>query len=325
MFDYLGVGAVVFLTALFGWLTTQAWGLRRAWLKWPAVFLSGVLTAVAAALVGLALFGFSRLNTQQPNPAADVTVAGTPDQIARGRQLAQFCAACHSPNQAFPLAGRDFLEAGPPVGALYAPNLTPAHLKDWSDGEILRAIREGVGRTGRALIIMPSEVLQHLSDADAQALVAFLRSQDPVEPDPPASALNVAGAVLVGLGMMPFTNQPPIAGPITAPPAGTSPEYGRYLTTILYCQLCHGEAYAGGEAGNGPPPGPNLTQLVPNWTEAQFVDLFREGRTPDGKTLDEKSGMPWKLLGQSASDADLQAMYAFLHALPPAAGPALSQ
>ena len=38
------------------------------------------------------------------------------------------------------------------LDVLGALALTPVHLGDWSDGEIIRAIREGVGRDGRALI-----------------------------------------------------------------------------------------------------------------------------------------------------------------------------
>ena len=77
------------------------------------------------------------------------------------------------------MVGQDFSKGGPPVGTLYGANLTPAgEIKDWSDGEIIRAIREGVHKTGRSLIIMPSEVFRHLSDVDVQAIVAyFVRSQ----------------------------------------------------------------------------------------------------------------------------------------------------
>ena len=43
------------------------------------------------------------------------------------------------------LTGQDFLgEDAPPIGTFFAPNLTPVHLADWSDGEIVRAIRETV-------------------------------------------------------------------------------------------------------------------------------------------------------------------------------------
>lgn len=327
MFDFVGVLILVALAALFGFLAVRAWGAKNAIVKWAGVVVSGLLTLAVTIALGLGLYGFYQLNARHSNPVANVSVAGTAEQIARGQQLAQFCKECHSPNQQFPLTGRNFLaptegsEGGgpPPVGALYAPNLTPAHLQTWSDGEIVRAIREGVGQDGRALIIMPSEVYRYLSDADAQALVAFLRSQPAVEPDWPESQLNVLGAIFAGVGMVPFTNQPPITEPILAPPAGVTAEYGQYLATILYCQLCHGEHLEGGVAGNGPPPGPNLTQVMPSWTEEQFIALMREGKRPSGEALGDE--MPWEVLGESMSDEDLKAMYAYLHNLTPIEGP----
>ena len=330
MFDFVGVIVLVALTALFGFLAVRAWGAKNKFLKWGGLALSGLLTLAVGATLVVALVGFYKLNATYPNPVADLKVEGTPEQIARGERLAQFCKECHSPNQQFPLIGRNFLapaegeggEGGgpPPVGSLYAPNITPAHFKDWSDGEIVRAIREGVGKDGRALIIMPSEVFRYLSDDDVQSLVAFLRSQPAAEPDTPESQLNTLGAIMAGAGMVPFTNQSPITEPIVSPPPGTSPEYGKYLVSILYCQLCHGENLGGLAEGNGPPPGPNLTTIVPEWTEAEFAALFREGKDPEGKTLGEE--MPWKLLGESMTDDDLKAMYAYLHSLPPVEGPA---
>jgi hypothetical protein len=79
---------------------------------------------------------------------------------------------------------------------LWAANLTPAHFKNWSDGEIVRAIREGVGKDGRSLVIMPSEVFHNLSDADVQAIVAVLLAQPAVEPDTPTKQFNVLGAIM---------------------------------------------------------------------------------------------------------------------------------
>lgn len=307
MFDFIGIGLLILLAALFWFLAARAWGIKRAWLKWLSTGLSGLLALAVTGLLGLALYGFYRLNATYPNPVTEVQVAGTTEQIARGQQLAEFCKQCHSPNDEFPMTGRNLMappegaeggEGGgpPPIGSFYAPTLTQAHLRDWSDGEIIRAIREGVGRDGRALVVMPSEVYRYFSDADVQALVAFLRSQSASAATVPESQLNVLGAMMVGAGMFPFTNQPPITAPIIAPPAGTSAEYGGYLASIMYCQLCHGDNLGGLTETYGPPPGPNLTKLVPQWTEAQFITFFRTGQIPQGAVLGET--MPWEVLGK---------------------------
>ncbi|WP_426419704.1 hypothetical protein [Bradyrhizobium genosp. A] len=61
-----------------------------------------------------------------------------------------------------------------PVGAFVSSNLTPAGpLGRWSDGEIFRAIRNGVDRDGRWLIIMSYTNAGKLSDDDAKAVIAI--------------------------------------------------------------------------------------------------------------------------------------------------------
>src|SRR5258706_439179 len=94
------------------------------------------------------------------------------------------------------------MKGGPPFGTLWAPNLTQAgEISEWSDGEVIRAIREGVHKSGRALVVMPSEVFHNLSDADVEAIVAYLRSEPAVAPRNPATRLNILAAALIGAGV----------------------------------------------------------------------------------------------------------------------------
>lgn len=321
MLDFVGVGVLVVLTIAFGWLLTRAWGSKNAILKWGGLVLSGLLTLVFALLLVVSLVGFYRLNQTYPNPVANVTVAGTPEQIARGEKFAQLCAGCHSSTQQPPLIGQNFGEGGPPIGTLYAPNLTPAHLAEWSDGEIIRAIREGVGRDGRSLIIMPANIFHNLSDEDVQSIVAYLRAQPAVEPDTPPKKISVIGALLVNTAPI-FTAQEPITAPVVAPPEGPTAEYGEYLVSVLACHECHGANLTGGVAsGLGPPPGPNLTQIVPNWSEEGFITFFRTGTDPEEHAVDPEM-MPWKEYSAFATDDELRAIYAYLHGLTPMEGPA---
>ena len=318
MFDFIGEAILLALVILFGWLTLRAWGSKRAWLKWVGLVLSGLLTLILALVTLVSLYGFVKLNQKHPNPVASATVAGTPEQLARGEKLAKVCAGCHSPTSKPPLVGQDFLE-GFPMGTLYSANLTPTHLGSWSDGEIIRAIREGVSKNGRSLIIMPSYLFHGMSDDDVQSVVAYLRSQPAAgTTDNPPTNLNVLGAVFIVL--MPFqTVQPAITGPVARPPEGPTAEYGEYLTNIIGCRDCHGANLTGGAGGLGPPPGPNLTVIVPNWTEEQFVTLIRTGRLPDGSSVSDD--MPWKEINDLASDDDVRALYAYLHGLTPVPSP----
>jgi cytochrome c553 len=332
MFDIAGFLIVVVLIALFGFMTTRAWKLKNSFLKWVGAIISGLLTLIMMALLILALIGFSKLNERHDNPITNLQVAGTAAQIARGAKLAQICTSCHTANGQLPLSGTNFVAKFglPPLGTLYAPNLTPAgNIKDWTDGELIRAIREGVHKNGRSLLIMPAESFRNLSDDDVQALVAYLRSQPPTSGPTPNNQFNLMGALFLNLDDFRTAQQP--VGTVTAPPLGT-PEYGQYMVDVIGCRDCHG-AQLQGKIDNGqpgPPPGPNLTLVVPQWSEAQFMTFFNTGVLPSGKvvpTLTLPSGftepkMPWPMVRAVATDDELKAMYAYLHSLPPVEGPA---
>lgn len=305
------------LAALFAWLTIRAWRSKRAFVKWPAVILAGLFTLVFAAVTVVAAIGFVKLESRHANPVADVKVAGTPAQIARGGQLAWGCADCHSPTLDLPLGGstENFIAGGPPLGVLYATNLTPGGpLQGWTDGEIVRAIREGVAQDGRPLVIMPSQAYRHLSDADVQALVAYLRSQPAVDNPQPARNLNALAALFLGAGLFPTSAQAPV-GAVAAPPAGPTAAYGAYLAaSIGGCPDCHGAKLDGVPSSPFAPPTPPLKSFAVGMSEAQFMAVFREGRRMDGSPMAE--GMPWKNIGKVMSDDDLRAVQAYLKTLP---------
>lgn len=129
--------------------------------------------------------------TPAARPAADICEAATPARLERGRYLCEHmanCGICHSPRnpEKFALtpdprmtaAGWAFpAELGPP-GAVAAPNITPGKetgIGAWSDGEKIRAIREGISRDGRALFaMMPYRFYARFSDEDTYSLVAYL-------------------------------------------------------------------------------------------------------------------------------------------------------
>jgi mono/diheme cytochrome c family protein len=211
------------------------------------------------------------------------------------------------------LSGNNFgAEVGFPIGTLYAPNLTPAgDLKDWSDGEIVRAIREGVHKNGRPLIVMPAQEFHALSDEDVTGLVAYLRSQPAIEPDTPENGLNVIGGLLAS-ALPVVTNQPHIAGPVAKPAAGATAEYGKYVVDISFCRDCHGEDLHGSNSGfSGPAP----SLLAPKaWSDADFVKFFRTGTRPDGTVASDN--MPWKMFSEMFSDTEINAIHAYLKTIP---------
>ena len=99
MFDIAGVFILIVLIALFGFLTARTWKSKNAVLKWGGVIVCGLLTLIPAVLLVLGLIGFAKLNEQHANPVADIKVAKTSAQIARGEQLAHICVSCHTTEQ----------------------------------------------------------------------------------------------------------------------------------------------------------------------------------------------------------------------------------
>jgi len=115
------------------------------------------------------------------------------DMVARGKYLVTVmgCGDCHTPGYflgkpdlAHPLSGSDVGFEVPGLGIHWGPNLTPdpaTGLGKWSDAEIITAIRTGVTPDGRRLIpVMPYGDFASLTDADAHAIVIFLRTLAPV-------------------------------------------------------------------------------------------------------------------------------------------------
>lgn len=332
MFDIVGILVLVVLISLGGFLTTRAWKLKSKVLKWGGTLGAGLLTLVSTALLILGGIGYYKLNQHYANPTPDIQVTGTPDQIARGEKLANVCVSCHTPGNQLPLSGTNFAaQFGlPPLGTIYAPNLTPAgDIKDWSDGEVIRAIREGVHKSGRSLLIMPSNNFRYMSDDDVQALVAYLRAQPATGEPTPNTRFNLFGAIFTNLADF-RTGQSPVAN-VPSPQAGT-PEYGKYMVDIIGCRDCHG-AQLQGRVDNGqpgPPAGPNLTAIIPQWSEAQFMTYFNTGALPGGgqtPLLTLPSGfteprMPWPMVRAVTTDDELKDIYTYLHGLPLVAMPA---
>jgi mono/diheme cytochrome c family protein len=138
---------------------------------------------------------------------AAIASAQANDKLERGKYLATImdCTGCHTrgaligkPDPAFALAGSDIGFEIPGLGYFYPPNLTPdaeTGLGKWSEAEIVAAVRNGVRPDGRQLVpIMPYMSYAALSDADAQALAAYLKSLKPVKFVAPPMTAHAAGA-----------------------------------------------------------------------------------------------------------------------------------
>lgn len=111
------------------------------------------------------------------------------DKLKYGEYLAQIghCMECHTPRDDKGAPKTKQLGAGGmvfkgPWGESVSRNLTPhdSGLKNWSDAQIAKAIREGVDRDGKPYKPpMAFAFYKNINDADMAALIAYLRSLKP--------------------------------------------------------------------------------------------------------------------------------------------------
>lgn len=143
-----------------------------------------VLPAAFAALV--AAIG------SPPAGAADREV------VERGKYLVTIasCTDCHTPGHFLGkpdttrrLGGSEVGFEIPGLGVFYGSNLTPDEatgLGRWSERDIVTAIRTGTRPDGRTLApIMPWAALAELTESDAGAIAAYLKSLPPVSNEAP--------------------------------------------------------------------------------------------------------------------------------------------
>lgn len=293
--------------------------MKRA-LQWIGIGLGALLGVIVIAAVVLHMVGRSRLANAPDVPLQPVTVPTDASAVARGDYLVHAvsaCTGCHGEN----LEGGVLIDEAP-IGYLPAPNLTAGAGgigASYTDADWERAIRHGVGADGRVLSAMPSQLFAHYSNEDLGALIAYLKQVPPVDNDLGPRNITFPGTILFGVlgyNTMPVTMIEHETVGQAAPPAGATAEYGEYLVNIAVCRDCHAANLAGNTDPNGPPLGPNLTPggELSSWSEADFINTIRTGITPSGRQLSEE--MPWQIY-QRMGDAELQAIWAYLHSLSP--------
>lgn len=287
-------------------------------LKWVGIVLGGLVGLLVVAVAVLYLLGTAKLNKKYAVSVAPVSVPADAQTVERGKHLATvfLCVRCHTAN----LGGEVYFEV-PGMLSIPTPNLTSGAGGVgalYSDEDWVRAVRHGVARDGRPLFIMTSKAFNHLSDEDMGALIAFLKSQPPVDNQLPARRVDLLGRVMMGSGMFPPFAADEIDHTRASEPApapGATAAYGGYLAHL--CSECHGANLTGTPFG---PPGqevltPNLTPggELSAWTAEEFIRTMRTGVTPGGHQMSED--MPWKYFGQMTDD-ELMALWMFLQSQP---------
>jgi hypothetical protein len=163
--------------------------------------LGKILLRVMTILVVLLVVAISLTIGRRPfiGPRARATTSRqferTPQRLERGRYLFAFsagCSGCHSLHD-WNVHGGPILPGGESVGQvmgftnlpgrIVASNITPdpeTGAGNWTDDQLARAIREGIGHDGRALFpMMPYQNLSHLCDEDLASIIVYMRTLAP--------------------------------------------------------------------------------------------------------------------------------------------------
>lgn len=300
------------------------------------------ILALATIVIG---GGFAFLSLRSPSmaPASAKKVASTPERIERGRYLfaTAGCETCHSQLDetrfATPVIEGGYAK-GQPVpgpGKIIAPNLTSdaeTGAARFSDGQLIRAIREGIGHDDRVLFpIMPFTEYCNLSDEDVESLVAYIRTIPPVRNPLPKTEVMFPVNLFV-------KSYPKPVGSVAPLDRADKVTYGRHLTRISGCHFCHTptknnvpieeQAFSGGHpfklTATARAISPNLTPDAETglgkWSEQQFLEKFAEYKTyaQNGSPKIEpelNTSMPWISFARY-SDDDLRAIYAYLRTVP---------
>lgn len=256
----------------------------------------GAFATIAALCVAVVGIGAAVLPWRSIAPIArpdpSVFSAAT---IARGQQLAALgdCAVCHTSTNGVLNAGARPIET--PFGTIISTNITPdveTGIGAWSYPAFERSMREGIHRDGRHLYpVFPYTHFAKATDADLQALYAYLMAQAPVRAEAPKNALA-----------FPFSLRPLLAGwnalfhrpGVFQADASKSESWNRgaYLVEGFgHCSACHSprnalgaekqHAYLAGGFAEGweAPALTSLSQAPIPWSEDELYAYLRSGES----------------------------------------------
>jgi mono/diheme cytochrome c family protein len=244
-------------------------------------------------------------------PVSGDPIAPEPTRLQRGSYLVNnvlACGACHTtrahgntltePERTDAFLGGGNVYDDKAIGVVWIPNITPdveTGIGSWKDDEILRVLRDGVAKDGHFLLpLMPFGAYQHLSDEDARAVAAYLRTVPAYRQAKPRQENNVGFMPKLLFKVIGVQMHKPIAG-VAEPDRTNRHEYGRYLMRVAACGGCHSLAEKG--------PRPETDPLAFAGSDVPFEDPGLGKVYASNISSDPETG-----LGRYGADAIKQAL-----------------
>lgn len=217
-------------------------------------------------------------------------------------------------------------------GNVFAKNITPAGIGNWTDEELIRAMTRGINKNGDTLFpLMPYLAYGQMPKQDILDIVKYIRTLKPIENKIPERKLFIP----IAMAIPPQLPNPDL-DKNTMPDPKDLVKYGEYLVKISSCSDCHtpmvqgrpdfSKFLAGGHTFTtehfkvtSANITPDETGGIGTWTEKMFLQKFRINSSDEYVHRDpgkNNSIMPWTFYGKMKED-DLKAIYAFLRTVKP--------
>ncbi len=287
-------------------------------LKWLGIVIGSLILLLMIAYTVIYFKTESRINKRYTVAVQNIAVKQDSAALVDGAHLVQIkgCRDCHGED----LGGKVFLD-DPQLGRLVGANLTQGKggiMREYTKADLTRAIKHGVRKDGKSALLMPSYEYNSLTVKDLGSLMSYIKSLRPVDRELPKNEIKPLLRVLTAFNKFPLLPAEAIdhsKQSVQTVKSEISASYGQYLA--VGCIGCHRENYKGGEPlVPGSPMVPNITKSgnLGKWTEAEFINTLRTGKTPEGKQMDPRN-MPWTMT-KEFSDTEIKSVYLFLKSLP---------
>lgn len=305
----------------------------------------------AILLMALCATFFTACNNNTSEPVANSKEDSLQKVVARGEYLTlhvAVCMHCHSMRDFNKYAGPDvpgsegggggkfdntIFDAIP--GTIYSKNITPdsaTGIGTWTDGEILRAITQGINKNGDTLFpLMPYAHFNRMAKDDLLSIIAYLRTLKPIKNKIPERQLMIP----ISMAYPAPALQKSVDGNIR-PPESDQVKYGAYLVSMAGCTDCHtpyvkgqpdfSREFAGGNTfnvGNFKVTAANITPDsttgIGAWDVEGFMNKFIVCREEKGYNYNPgKTNTVMPIVDYAGmKDDDLKAIYAYLRTVKP--------
>lgn len=243
---------------------------------------------------------------QSPPPISFAQLSADPVKHGERLSLILGCTGCHGKD----LAGEDWSEAG--YGRLWTANLTVS-AATYSDAQLKSVITSAKKPDGTPLWDMPSHLFTQLSEADLDALVAYIRSRPKTgSAHPPPTFGPILRAEIAKGEYFSAVERVKREGAAWPPDGGPGHRLARYMVRAT-CAECHKMDLRGGEKGPITAERPEI-RIAGSYNSADFARLLRTG-VPAG---DRELGLMAQVAKGRYShftDTEISAIHAYLRAV----------